>query len=208
MANGSGDNGGGNNKKDGATSGAGNGDRTKSEDGRGTEKDKKRDEQKTPGDSSDDAGDSGDDKDDDGPSLPAGYTQVTDKRFHFSMAMPKGFKLTGTAGSNSGAKYSAGGLPKLQVDFSSSPLPDAAAGWRKQEPAVQEQQQGLPPVRHQGDDLAGLRDRRGLAVRAQGGRPDGARAQPRLQGGQFTRLRHHDHLYVLVVEGQGMPHSA
>jgi eukaryotic-like serine/threonine-protein kinase len=136
MANGSGDNGGGNNKKDGATSGAGGGDRTKSEDGRGTEKDDKRDEQKTPGDSSEDASDSGDDKDEESPSLPAGYTQVTDKRFHFSMAMPKGFKFTGTAGSNSGAKYSAGGLPKLQVDFSSSPLPDAAAGWRKQEPAV------------------------------------------------------------------------
>jgi hypothetical protein len=136
MANGSGDKGGGNDKKHGATSGAGSDDRTKSEDGRGTEKDDKRDEPKTPDEPSDDAGDSGDDKADEGASLPAGYTQVTDKRFHFSMAMPKGFKFTGTAGSNSGAKYSAGGLPKLQVDFSSNPLPDAAAGWRKQEPAV------------------------------------------------------------------------
>ncbi|NLU72378.1 serine/threonine protein kinase [Streptomyces sp. HNM0575] len=72
----------------------------------------------------------------DGPSLPDDYTQVTDKRFHFSMAMPEDFKRSGVAGSNSGAKYSGGGLPKLQVDFSPKPLKDAAAGWRDLEPAV------------------------------------------------------------------------
>ena len=62
------------------------------------------------------------------------------------MAMPEGFKRTGIAGQNSGAKYSGGGLPKLQVDFSSSPLANAAGGWRKLEPVVRGSSSGYQPI--------------------------------------------------------------
>ncbi|MFG3252239.1 serine/threonine-protein kinase [Streptomyces sp. NPDC048172] len=78
--------------------------------------------------------------------LPAGYKTVSDGRFHFSMAMPKGFKLTGVAGKNSGGKYSGGGLPKIQVDFNDSPLADAAGAWRGLEPAVKGSSPGYRPL--------------------------------------------------------------
>jgi serine/threonine protein kinase len=78
----------------------------------------------------------------DGPSLPDDYTKVTNKDFHFTIAMPDDFEQYGVAGLNSGAKYSDGGLPKIQVDFSSKPLKDAAAGWRAQEPAVKSNSSG------------------------------------------------------------------
>ncbi|UZI29254.1 serine/threonine-protein kinase [Streptomyces sp. VB1] len=88
-------------------------------------------------DDSDDADDSGsDDAEDDGAApgdaLPAGYEKVTDTRFHFTMAMPEGFKRTAIAGSNSGGIYNAkrGSFPRVQVDFNSSPKDDAAAAWR------------------------------------------------------------------------------
>ncbi|MFG2330470.1 serine/threonine-protein kinase [Streptomyces sp. NPDC048604] len=72
-----------------------------------------------------------------GAQLPAGYTQVTNARFHFTMAMPAGFKLTGIAGQNSGAIFSAsGGFPRVQVDFNDSPKDDAAAAWASAVPAV------------------------------------------------------------------------
>ncbi|WP_418958623.1 serine/threonine-protein kinase [Streptomyces tritici] len=65
-----------------------------------------------------------------GAKLPAGYVQVTNARFHFTMAMPAGFKLTGIAGQNSGGIFSAsGGFPRVQVDFNDSPKDDAAAAW-------------------------------------------------------------------------------
>ncbi|MGW6627590.1 serine/threonine-protein kinase [Streptomyces anulatus] len=85
----------------------------------------------------DDADDSGaDDPKDDGAepgdALPAGYEKVTDARFHFTMAMPEGFKRTAIAGSNSGGIYNdkQGSFPRVQVDFNSSPKDDAAAAWR------------------------------------------------------------------------------
>ncbi|MFJ9891040.1 serine/threonine-protein kinase [Streptomyces sp. NPDC091287] len=88
-------------------------------------------------DDSDDADDSGsDDAEDDGAApgdaLPAGYEKVTDTRFHFTMAMPEGFKRTAIAGSNSGGIYNdkRGSFPRVQVDFNSSPKDDAAAAWR------------------------------------------------------------------------------
>lgn len=66
------------------------------------------------GDDADDSGadDSGaDDPEDEGAdrgdALPAGYEKVTDGRFHFTMAMPEGFKRTAIAGSNSGGIYNA-----------------------------------------------------------------------------------------------------
>lgn len=55
---------------------------------------------------------------------------VSNDRFHFSMAMPKDFHLTGTAGQNSGGIFSLnGGFPRIQVDFGDSPQDDAAAAW-------------------------------------------------------------------------------
>ncbi|MFC8227051.1 serine/threonine-protein kinase [Streptomyces sp. NPDC057287] len=63
--------------------------------------------------------------------LPTGYKKVADERFHFSMAMPEGFKRNGIAGSNSGGIYNdGGGFPRVQIDYNSSPGDDAAAAWR------------------------------------------------------------------------------
>ncbi|MFE0091375.1 protein kinase [Streptomyces sp. NPDC058991] len=65
-----------------------------------------------------------------GNALPAGYAMVSNDQFHFTMAMPKSFRRTGTAGQNSGAIFSAdGGFPRVQVDFTDSPKSDAAAAW-------------------------------------------------------------------------------
>ncbi|GAA2633466.1 serine/threonine-protein kinase [Streptomyces axinellae] len=76
--------------------------------------------------------------------LPAGYEKVTDSRFHFTMALPKGWKRTGIAGQNSGGKYAASGgsLPKIQVDYNGSPSSDAAGAWRGLEPAVKKSSPG------------------------------------------------------------------
>ncbi len=62
---------------------------------------------------------------------PAGYTTVTDDRFHFTMAMPEGFRRTDIAGKNSGGIYNEekGGFPRVQVDFTPTPGPNAAAAW-------------------------------------------------------------------------------
>lgn len=62
--------------------------------------------------------------------LPAGYVMVSNDRWHFTMAMPANFRFTGVAGQNSGGKFSVdGGVPRVQVDFNSSPKDDAAAAW-------------------------------------------------------------------------------
>ncbi|MFD0271184.1 hypothetical protein ACFVGY_32135 [Streptomyces sp. NPDC127106] len=62
--------------------------------------------------------------------LPAGYAVVTDLGFHFSMAMPQGFRQTDIAGQNSGAIYSRdGGFPRIQVDYTDKPGDDAAKAW-------------------------------------------------------------------------------
>lgn len=62
--------------------------------------------------------------------VPAGFKQVTDKQFHFSMAMPESFKRDVIAGRNSGRIYNAdGGFPRVQVDYNASPKDDAAAAW-------------------------------------------------------------------------------
>ncbi|MFJ9414705.1 serine/threonine-protein kinase [Streptomyces sp. NPDC101227] len=69
--------------------------------------------------------------------LPGGFAPVSNGRFHFTVAMPKGFKQTATAGQGSGAIYSAsGGFPRIQIDYNAKPGNDAAASWRDLEPAV------------------------------------------------------------------------
>ncbi|MFJ9321602.1 serine/threonine-protein kinase [Streptomyces globisporus] len=67
-----------------------------------------------------------------GDSLPAGYKEISDTRFHFTMGMPEDFRRTAIAGTNSGGIYNAGqgSFPRVQVDFNSSPKDDAAAAWR------------------------------------------------------------------------------
>ncbi|WP_329282079.1 serine/threonine-protein kinase [Streptomyces sp. NBC_00691] len=65
-----------------------------------------------------------------GAQLPAGYTLVTNDRFHFSMAMPATFKLRSIPGYSGGGIFSeSGGFPRVQVDFNSSPKDNAAAAW-------------------------------------------------------------------------------
>ncbi|MFD3542913.1 protein kinase [Streptomyces sp. NPDC058662] len=74
-----------------------------------------------------------------GGALPAGYVQITDLGFRFSMAMPEGFRQTDTAGRNSGAIYSRdGGFPRIQVDFNATPGDDARRAWESLAPAVQD----------------------------------------------------------------------
>ncbi|MEU1467610.1 serine/threonine-protein kinase [Streptomyces sp. NPDC005761] len=88
---------------------------------------------------SDDSGkgsdDSQGDKRDD--AVPAGYKAVENKKFHFSMVMPKDFRFDKTAGDNSGAIYNvSGGFPRIQVDYTDSPGGDAAAAWNAARAAV------------------------------------------------------------------------
>ncbi|MGW7439075.1 protein kinase domain-containing protein [Streptomyces sp. NPDC054849] len=65
-----------------------------------------------------------------GGALPAGYALVQDFGFHFSMAMPEGFKQLAIAGENSGGIYSRdGGFPRIQVDYTAKPGDDARAAW-------------------------------------------------------------------------------
>ncbi|MFD3353678.1 serine/threonine-protein kinase [Streptomyces fradiae] len=91
-----------------------------------------------------------------GPAVPAGYKTVTDRRFHFSMAMPEDFRMTGVAGRNSGGIYSAsGGFPRVQVDYTGSPGSDAAAAWSAAMGAVAAtssgyRHHGIKPVSYNG----------------------------------------------------------
>ncbi|MFD7322285.1 protein kinase [Streptomyces sp. NPDC059875] len=65
-----------------------------------------------------------------GTQLPAGYTMVSNDRFHFTMAMPASFRLNAIAGRNSGGIFNAdGGYPRVQVDFNSNPKDDAESAW-------------------------------------------------------------------------------
>ncbi|MGP3950399.1 protein kinase domain-containing protein [Streptomyces sp. 7N604] len=90
-----------------------------------------------------DSGDDADGKEGGEDELPDGYARKTDSRFHFTMALPKGWKRTGIAGQNSGAIYSkSGGFPRVQVDFSPSPSSDAVAAWKSLESAVRNSSSG------------------------------------------------------------------
>lgn len=76
-------------------------------------------------------GDAGDD------GLPEGYERVTDRRFHFTMALPEGWRGRSVPGYSGGTIYSAsGGFPRVQVDFNTSPKSDAAEAWRGAEPGA------------------------------------------------------------------------
>ncbi|MFJ9074420.1 protein kinase [Streptomyces sp. NPDC102278] len=91
-----------------------------------------------------------------GTGLPAGYAKVSDLRFHFSMAMPEGFRQTDTAGENSGAIYSRdGGFPRIQVDFTDSPTGDARLAWAQLAPAVADSSTGYRLIKLDG---VGYRD--------------------------------------------------
>ncbi|MGW0560353.1 serine/threonine-protein kinase [Streptomyces sp. NPDC003016] len=82
------------------------------------------------GDDSQDPGESETDGPSKGGGLPDGYVKVGDDRFHFTMAMPEGFRRNGIAGTNSGGIYNKdGGYPRVQVDFTGSPGGDARAAW-------------------------------------------------------------------------------
>ncbi|MET7637553.1 protein kinase [Streptomyces sp. NPDC005438] len=78
--------------------------------------------------------------------LPKGYRATGDDQFHFGMAMPSDFRRTGIAGQNSGGKYSAGGYPRIQVDFNAKPGSDAAGAWRQLESAVRSGSSGYHRV--------------------------------------------------------------
>ncbi|MGW3655539.1 serine/threonine-protein kinase [Streptomyces sp. NPDC005151] len=111
--------------------------------GSGKDKDKDKDQGQDQGQSADQGEDKdkgkGKGKDDDSGkgsdsgkagALPDGYKMVTDKRFHFMMAMPKNFTPYKIAGASSGQIYAVnGGYPRVQVDYNSSPKDDAAAAW-------------------------------------------------------------------------------
>ncbi|GHJ93177.1 hypothetical protein SNE510_26960 [Streptomyces sp. NE5-10] len=65
-----------------------------------------------------------------GAALPAGYSLVTNDRFHFSMALPSSFRMRPIDGYDGGAIWSeSGGFPRVQVDFNGSPKDDAKAAW-------------------------------------------------------------------------------
>ncbi|MEW5633263.1 serine/threonine protein kinase, partial [Streptomyces hydrogenans] len=65
-----------------------------------------------------------------GATLPAGYSLVTNDRFHFSMALPSSFRMRPIDGYSGGAIWSeSGGFPRVQVDFNGSPKDDAKAAW-------------------------------------------------------------------------------
>ncbi|WP_351226445.1 protein kinase [Streptomyces sp. NPDC002133] len=82
--------------------------------------------------------------------IPAGYELVTNDRFHFTMAMPKEFKLTRIAGQNSGGVFSVnGGFPRVQVDFTNSPGGDARLAWAR---AVDGVRAGSDGYKHLGID--------------------------------------------------------
>ncbi|MGK5732350.1 protein kinase domain-containing protein [Streptomyces sp. URMC 124] len=64
----------------------------------------------------------------------SGFKRIDNDEYHFEIALPEGWKQTGTAGDHSGAIYSAsGGFPRVQVDFSSEPTSDAVKAWREAE---------------------------------------------------------------------------
>ncbi|MET9659364.1 serine/threonine-protein kinase [Streptomyces sp. NPDC006510] len=82
-----------------------------------------------------------------GDALPAGFRAITNKRFHFAMAMPEDFQFDTTAGNNSGGIYNvSGGFPRIQVDYTDSPGGDAAAAWNAAKAAVAASSNGFHQV--------------------------------------------------------------
>lgn len=75
-----------------------------------------------------------------GNKVPAGFKVV--KAGHFSIALPDGWKQTGSAGEGSFIFSATGGFPRVQVDFTDQPGKDAAAAWRENEPSVADSSNG------------------------------------------------------------------
>ncbi|WP_030687695.1 serine/threonine-protein kinase [Streptomyces globisporus] len=91
-----------------------------------------------------------------GTQLPAGYTLVSNDRFHFSMAMPSSFKLRSIPGYALGGIFSeSGGFPRVQVDYNDSPKDNAASAWELARYGVAATSQdykhlGIRPVSYKG----------------------------------------------------------
>ncbi|MEU1433423.1 serine/threonine-protein kinase [Streptomyces sp. NPDC005786] len=117
----------------------GSGGSADTEQGSGKEQDKDEQGKDDGQGASDDSGKGSDDAQGDKKdgAVPAGYKVVKNEQFHFSMAMPEGFRFDKTAGANSGAIYNvSGGFPRIQVDYTHSPGGDAAAAWNAARAAV------------------------------------------------------------------------
>ncbi|MFD9478223.1 MULTISPECIES: protein kinase [Streptomyces] len=84
-----------------------------------------------------------------GGALPAGYALVQEFGFHFSMAMPEGFKQIDIAGDNSGAIYAreSGGFPRIQVDYTGKPGDDARLAWTNSVAGVRGSSKGYRQIR-------------------------------------------------------------
>ncbi|MFE5809893.1 protein kinase [Streptomyces sp. NPDC056491] len=110
-----------------------------------------------------------------GGAVPAGFFLERNFGFHFTMAMPEGFKQTATAGENSGAIYSRdGGFPRIQVDYTDKPGEDARLAWAKSAPAVARDSNGYRQIRIDTVDYRGYptvadwefeREQKGIKVR-------------------------------------------
>ncbi|MFF2008189.1 serine/threonine-protein kinase [Streptomyces sp. NPDC058195] len=119
---------GGSTAPDGATGGSGKG-QGQSE---GQSGDQNQDQNRTQGQNGDQGGKENGGKEDGEPgdALPDGFRKVTNKQFHFSLALPEKFRFDKIAGVNSGAIYNAdGGYPRIQIDFTGSPGGNAAGAW-------------------------------------------------------------------------------
>ncbi|WP_229874978.1 serine/threonine-protein kinase [Streptomyces nojiriensis] len=111
-----------------------------------------------------------------GGAVPAGYAMIQEFGFHFSMAMPEGFKQIAIAGDNSGGIYAreSGGFPRIQVDYTSKPGDDARIAWVKSVPGVASDSKGYHQIRIDLVDYRGYptvadwefeREQKGIKVR-------------------------------------------
>ncbi|MEU9082251.1 serine/threonine-protein kinase [Streptomyces sp. NPDC048357] len=111
-----------------------------------------------------------------GAALPAGYAMVREFGFHFSMAMPEGFKLIDIAGDNSGGIYAreSGGFPRIQVDYTKNPGDDARLAWTNAVAGVAGSSKGYRTIRIDSVDYRGYptvadwefeREQKGMKVR-------------------------------------------
>ncbi|WP_327383708.1 serine/threonine-protein kinase [Streptomyces sp. NBC_01207] len=111
-----------------------------------------------------------------GGALPAGYAMIQEFGFHFSIAMPEGFKQIGIAGDNSGGIYAreSGGFPRIQVDYTGNPSDDARLAWTNSVASVRGGSKGYRQIRIDVVDYRGYptvadwefeREQKGMKVR-------------------------------------------
>ncbi|WP_329099522.1 serine/threonine-protein kinase [Streptomyces sp. NBC_01439] len=111
-----------------------------------------------------------------GGAFPAGYAVIQEFGFHFSMAMPEGFKQIAIAGDNSGGIYAreSGGFPRIQVDYTSQPGDDARLAWTNSVAGVRGGSKGYRQIRIDVVDYRGYptvadwefeREQKGVKVR-------------------------------------------